>query len=549
MTQQNEHEDLGVEPVPVEEARNAVEAETVMALEALAETYADAVQTEAAPETEPVPQTDDTKTPESPEEEVLFIPPATARPENFARYTPPFSTEKLSYKFDAGQVLRLPGAGLETVTGVVADYLNTVADDDLDETWQEAMMGATEFYPRNDTFVKAIQRPQGDWAGYVPHEDLRLLASRPAIGKSAQGQALTGAAAMARMASYTSLGSIIQIPLWRSGFWVTIKAPSDGALMELERRLMMERMVFGRLTRGMTFSQSEVHIKSAIVDFLLDCVIETTLWSNDPSDIAEAMKLADINTLIWGGALAIYPNGYPYVQPCTASPGECAHVATGKVAIHRLLFVDNNALTDRQRGQMARRKAKITREDYEAYQEEFATKESSYYSYKNIGVRFRDPSYAQYRDAGYEWVAELEAATERAFGNRISANERDATINNAAKAVAMRQYSHWVERITFLKDNGDDDGFVEARKDINGQLEMLTGDSRRSSKFYEKVGQFIADNAVSVVGVPNYVCPSCRKRQPTTEGRFEEIIPIEVGQTFFTLLTQKGEARRKEESI
>ena len=285
------------------------------------------------------------------------------------------------------------------------------------------------------------------------------------------------------------------------------------------------------------------------MDFLLTCVVETTLWSDDPQDIAEALKLADINTLIWGGALAIYPNGYPYVQPCTAQPGNCAHQVRGKVALHRLLFVDNNMLTEKQRRHMARRKTRITKEEYAAYAEQFAVKESSKYEDDGLGIRFSDPSYAQYRESGFEWVAELEAATEQAFGNRISIRERDEHVNNMAKAVAMRQYSHWVQRITFLRENGEDDGFVESRKDINAQLEMLTGNPARAKEFFTRVDTYIAENAIAVIGIPNYVCPKCRARQTTAPGRFEEIIPIEVGQAFFTLITQRAVARKMEESI
>lgn len=487
---------------------------------------------------------------EAPAEEPLFIPPVSVNEKNFERYVQPFSVDKVSFKLSPGQILSLPGVNRSYVSNEIAEHLEqNVDDDDLNEDWQLTMMQAAELYPRADTFLKSLQRVDGDWASMVPHEDLKLTASRPSIGKSAQGQALTGAAAMARMAAYTSLGTVLQVPMWRSGFWITLKAPSDGALMELERRMMLERMVFGRLTRGMTYSQSEVHIKAALVDFLLSCVVETTLWSDDPQDIAEALKLADINTLIWGGALAIYPNGYPYVQPCTAQPAVCSHQVRGKVALHRLLFVDNNMLSEKQRRHMARRKTRITKDEYAAYAEEFAVKESSRYEDDGIGIRFCDPTYAQYRDSGFEWVAELEAATESAFGNRISIDERIAHVNNMAKAVAMRQYSHWVSRITFLRDNGEDDGYVESRKDINAQLEMMTGNAARAKEFFERVDTYIAENAVSVIGIPNYVCPKCRKRQPTAAGRFEEIIPIEVGQAFFTLTTQRAEARKAEESI
>lgn len=483
-------------------------------------------------------------------EEPLFIPPTSVDEKNFSRYVQPFSMEKVSFKLHEGQLLRLPGVNREFVSNEIAEHLQqNVDDDDLNEDWQLSMMEGAELYPRTDTFLHALQRPNADWAGMVDHEDLKLAASRPSIGKSAQGQALTGPAAMARMAAYTSLGTILQVPMWRSGFWITIKAPSDGALMELERRLMLERMVFGRLTRGMTYSQSEVHIKAALVDFLLTCVVETTLWSDDPQDIAEALKLADINTLIWGGALAIYPNGYPYVQPCTAQPGTCSHQVRGKVALHRLLFVDNNMLSEKQRRHMARRKTRITKEEYAAYAEAFAVKESSKYQDDGIGIRFCDPTYAQYRESGFEWVAELEAATESAFGNRISIVERDMHVNNMAKAVAMRQYSHWVSRITFLRENGEDDGYVESRKDINAQLEMLTGNPARSKEFFERVDAYISENAIAVIGIPNYVCPKCRGRQTTAPGRFEEIIPIEVGQAFFTLITQRAEARKTEDSI
>lgn len=415
------------------------------------------------------------------------------------------------------------------------------------QTWFEAVAQAVVTYPRLGGQLGAVNRPGADWRDHVDTGDRQLRTMTANLGENSGNALLTGVQAIAKATAFTSVGAVLTFKLPHSLIWLTVKAPNDGELLELERRISIERAIIGRNSQGRIFSQTDVIIKGMVLDLIFRSIIQSTYYTDDPAELRKAISQPDIEILIANYAAAIYPNGYPLVRPCLADPDHCHDLAKGRVSIVKMIRYDNNAFTHSQRMFLARRVTRANPAELKAALDEFPASQKRVAIYtrqirkggqdveQQIIFTFRTPSVAEYLESGYLWISELEAATDTAFGNKISITERDEHINNAAEAAALRQYSHWVESIQYRDEKGQDSGRVENVKDLYNTLERYSSDEKISDFFFEAVKEYIDSVTVAIVAIPSYDCPACKKEQPTATGKFNHLIPIDASEAFFTI--------------
>lgn len=439
--------------------------------------------------------------------------------------------------------LALPGANNATMQGPVAEQLNSLTEQEITELakepWSTVSAEASEVIAREFPDYDPYGRDGSNWNNQMAVEDRLVGIARPKLGKT-NNAPLTGVQAMAKALAYTGIGAILQIPLYHTGIWVTIKVPTNFELLELDRLLSLNKQTLGRVTRGKVFSQTDVYLKMSLVNFVLDHVVETTWTTIDRQELKKVIKLPDIDALIHGMATTLYPKGYNFSQPCVGDVKKCHYVATGVVRVDKLFWVDNSVFTDYQRKQIANRTAKIDAVKLEKYQEEFGVKNSAVFSIGDTHFKLTTPSISDFELAGASWISAIQNDTEQAFQQRLSADERDEHIYQAGQTTAMRQYSHWVERVTFRKDGGEDEGWVEGSDEIASLLGIWTSDTDTAEKFYGFINRFISDVTVACCGIPNFTCPSCKARQNNEEGgRFEYLIRVDAAAVFFTLYSHR----------
>lgn len=379
-------------------------------------------------------------------------------------------------------------------------------------------------------FVKSVERDGAKWRQHIDTQKGELGISTPRFAEN--GPKLTGQAANIRMRALLGRGSLISVPLVHSGFWITLRSPSDSALIALRSTLLNEKITLGRSTHGLVFSNVQSYSNSWLLDLALDHMYSTTLKDVKDEDLREMIQAPDLPLVFWGLACAIWPNGFNYVRPDLTQEGlEQKDYHSGLVDIQKMLWIDNSALTERQRSHMANRQPRsVTKDMIEIYRSEFPllSGRSIELADGQIKVNMSIPSADKYIRSGYRWISGLVDMIERTFtGNRSNEDARNSAILEQANATIMRQYGHWIESIEF-------EGKAQTDLDtLDMLIDTLAQDKNDRSKVFQAVADFIDDVTVAVIAIPE------ANGKEVGPKRFARLIPIDAVTTFFSLLMQR----------
>lgn len=409
--------------------------------------------------------------------------------------------------------------------------------------WRQAIALGQELMPRADIGLDALTREQSLWRQGVPAGEegsLVLGAGRPGFGESKGNAPLVGEEAMQFIQSMLGTGQIVRIPLWHSGIWLDLKAPTEAQLLELDRRIANEKIMLGRMTNGLAYSNMSIYHNSFLFNFALSMVFNCSVASYSTEILKEKILLPDLPQLLWGLLMTIYPNGYRYHRPCIADPSACTHVTEALLNIGKLNWTDVSALTPGQRDHMKRRTAKFTDAELSNYRSQHRFVSKGTVSVKDFGgnktvVELRVPTLTDYERSGFSWVEGIVAGTDQAFGSQFDTDQRNEYILEQARISSLRQYAHWIERITF---NGERS--IEDRATLESVIGQLTGDSEVFERLLEGVRVYINEATISQIALPSYKCPACQADQnDPEEKKHPHLIPLDVGAVFFTLLGQR----------
>lgn len=406
--------------------------------------------------------------------------------------------------------------------------------------WFTSVREGRELAMIGGAFLEALKRDGSEWTQSVTHEGQRILPGRPQLGASSDGQKLTGQRAVLKMQAALGIGSMIQVPLWHSGVWVSINAPSDGALLNLERRIGEEKINLGRMTNGLIYSHSSVYIVNHLMTLLLDNIYETSIKDFRSETLFDLIKVTDLPILVWGLACSIYPNGYDYKLPCVKHPDKCKHITEEKLNLGRLFFFDHKGVTLEQRKHMANRTKKYTAEEIQHYHTLGKGGDGRVVKINDdISFVLKVPTVKDYIRSGYTWIESIEKMVAEVLTGRPTDKDKDDFITQQSVVTLFRQYAHWVSRIIF-RDNET----VEDTETIEEVLSMLSSDQKLYDKFFDEVKKFIDDSTVAMIALPSYDCPACGTPMTPEESKHPHLIPLEVISVFFTLVHRRLDRTR-----
>jgi hypothetical protein len=152
-----------------------------------------------------------------------------------------------------------------------------------------------------------------------------------------------------------------------------------------------------------------------------------------------------------------------------------------------------------------------------------------------LHVTLKSPTVTQYVNEGHRWISGIVDKITTSINTTANDEERNLIIQRYAQATSMRQYAHWIESIEL------DSNVIDDRETIEMTLDVMSADDRVREKFIEAVVKYINDSTLAVVGIPTYDCPVCHTEQKenTINDAFVNIIPLDVIQLFFGLITQR----------
>lgn len=454
-------------------------------------------------------------------------------PQNVEVRKEPLGTDKHETSVD--HTLSLMNLTPDEFNALVEAYprLNALSGKEGQE-WLMSLSRGVDHMMNGGSLNDSLSRDGSKWRQSYNVEGDELGIARPRLQSKEGGSVLSGERALLRATNMLGMGATIQVPLWHSGIWVTLRAPSDGALLELDRRISNEKITLGRHTSGMLFSNTMIYTQSFVVNFILAHIQDATVRDNSPEALRRMIRCTDIPTLIWGLVCTIYPNGYPFSQPCTVDPSKCLHVVKTTLSISKLSWTDNTALSEEQRRHMQKRNTKHTEEQIMAYQERhrFGNTETKTIT-DDLRVVLEVPSIERYQEAGFAWVDGIAKMVEDSFGVSLKGEERDAYILDQGRLTALRQYSHWISRV----EMGDDS--VEDRETIEALMGTFSSEDSVSTPIFEEVGKYIDRSTISLIGLPKYNCPECGGKVGDHDETHRHILPLDMVTIFFTLLDQR----------
>jgi hypothetical protein len=456
------------------------------------------------------------------------------KPNNNATYSVPYAKALETEWDDLATIIALPA---DTAARTM-NYGQTVDNPQLaegpeGEAWTDAIGTGHGHGSFHDNMLPAAQREGADFQQKIIHGGRPLSIAQPRIADD-EGPLLTGKRGMLRINALLGRGAIIQVPLWHSGFWLTLQMPEELELLDTFDRIIGNKISFGRQSNGLAFANHAVIDNGAVVDLAMRCLYETTLKDvNSETELRALIKAPDIHLIAWGLAVAMYPRGFQFERSILDPKGMSTTVVRETLNVGALLWTDRSSLDEWQITHMAKRATgSMTKEMVKSYTDRFVRGAAKPVMLSDkLGLTLRVPSIDEYLTAGQVWIDELTAAINESLTQELSAKQRSEKILDRARATSMRQYVHWIESI----DIPEQEKKMVAREDIADTVSNLSSDNAIRNKYYELMREYINGSTIAMIGVPQ-VHPD---EKDQVLPRFENIIPLDPISVFFSLLSQK----------
>lgn len=450
-----------------------------------------------------------------------------------------------SVSLDHGDRIALP-ANFDKETRRSLDNLPNVniVDNPASRRWAHVVTEGLTMETESEMFVPSLENKDAEFRQQIVHNQIPLLAQAPKF-KAIENENIKGERAVIRMITHLGLGTLFQVPLWHSGFWVTFKPATESEILELNRLMISDKIQFGRRSYGLAFANTTSYTVDRLTDFALAHVYDTTAKPDDIAieNLRHHISTQDIPSLLWGFLCTMYPRGFRYQRACTTDPSKCNHVAEETLNLTKLQWTNGLALTDWQKTHMSSRQPKSKDlASINRYKEELSNIQKTKVGINTetdtaIYFTLKTPTLVQHIEAGHRWIGDIVATVDRALGTDAKDEERNGVITRHGQASAMRQYSHWVDTIEYSSNVVDD------LETIEKLLDQFSADDVVRQSFIQHVIDYINKSMISVIGIPVFNCPKCGSAQ---EGSlklpaYTNIIPLDVIQVFFDLHTQRLE--------
>lgn len=448
-----------------------------------------------------------------------------------------------SVKLKDADTIVMPSAFPDETTKVLQNMPNiNLADNDKSKKWADTVSEGLELGTFREVLKDSLYQENEQYRQHNEINNISLEAQTPKY-KPVENQNLSGERAVLRMISHLGLGSLFQVPLWHSGFWITFKPPTESEIIELNRSIMADKVTFGRYAYGLLHSNTTVFTINKLIDFALSHVYDTTIKPESFSldKLKDIISSQDIHSLLWGFICTMYPQGFNYSRACIADPEKCNFIIEETINVTKLQWTSISSLTEWQKNHMSGRQPKTKDlETIKRYKDELNKIQDKKITInkdtdKEISITIKSSNITDYVESGYRWINDIVNIVDKTLGQDASIKEKNSLITRYGQAAAMRQYIHWIKSLEYSTNIIDDKETIELL------ISTLSSDNVIYEEFIKAVVEYINTSTISIIGIPVFDCPSCGKVQENKLDlpNFTNIIPIDVVTVFFGLLFQK----------
>lgn len=507
---------------------------------------------------------------------------ATEPPVETAPYVSPFSEIPKDYKHHH-RTLNVPNEYYPDT--VISDVIDTKTDeiknfqpgDKAVESFLLALdnlkeIVANSFFGNN--FAEYFKNNEREWTQKVVGDKGKSIrVSNPAFSLPKTGGELDGLNAVRFLTSVTGVGHVIRIPLFHSGFVITIDAFKERRLLDLHQAIIRQNMDIGTYTKGLMYTADDVLMMKTIVEFILEHVIETSIKNWTPEMLSKLILVDDIPTILAGALSSIYPKGYPVFHQCINTiKGTCTYSADAKrtedlgdydpdslLDFRKVVLVDNRRLTIEDRIHMTPVTPTHTQEEVLKYQKRVNhlskyEKGISIYSNDRISVslNMKIANLETYFQVGMEWCTRVSEMVDRIMATDSTEgvdkrNElRNNLLNQYGSTVGLLRQTSWIDFLRIIEkseDGNDIERLIVDPRTINNSLEVFGSIDGFEDQYNKAIQEFREDSLFVFTGIANFECPICHSGQTDPNSKYPSLIPINMSTYFFILTVWRTRTR------
>lgn len=384
----------------------------------------------------------------------------------------------------------------------------------------------------------------GDWRQDVTYNGYVMRMDIPRIEPRTTGEKLTGTAASNHISMLIGGGKYIRIPLFASGFWITLSTPTNNELLNLNIKLLEKKDQVGRDTAGAIFSNRQALVTEDIYEFIQKHIYECSIRNWADTDLATHIKTTDWYALVHAMSCAVFPEGYKYAIPCVYKPTDCNYVEELILNLGKMIWTDGNKVSTAQRKFMYEALSKpSTIKEIESYQTDMATANDNIVEINdNVKIALRVSSVRDLITSGNNWIRDVTTILDKLAFRDTSDEQRQYLLRSHMVINSIREYSHYVERFITTVDtaDGEKNFYIEEVADIESNIEKIAADNELVEIFTAGIGKFIERNIVTLVATPNFVCPQCQKPQQSDEATNHPLlVSFDALMVFTTLMARR----------
>lgn len=396
----------------------------------------------------------------------------------------------------------------------VAGNIATSSLRGTDTTWREAVNTSTveqiTYGGTKQTIDLEEAFTKGKWAQQVEHAGNTLRMGKPKPDNHSKNEVISGSAAVSRIQVLTGVGNFIRIPLWASGIWITIKAPTMSELLNLNIKLNQTKEEAGRETYGAIFSNRQALLIQDVTAFIIDHIHECSILNWTDLNLFEYIKAIDLFPLINAQAASIYIDGYPHELPCIQDPKNCNNVTKVNLNLGKMLWTDGSKITTEAREFMLRtQRNQTSKEEVIAYQENIVAAQKEYFDVEAVNGTIRIcltlSSAEDYISASSRWIEEIHEIINEAVLQNSEGKSRQALVRSHMYMARLREYSHYIDRI-ILDPGTDTEQSIIDRNSIESTLTALSDNLEMIDQIITKIGLYVSQSPFTIVAIPNFKC-------------------------------------------
>lgn len=409
-------------------------------------------------------------------------------------------------------------------------------ESDLRDEWLQAVTNARQLLNHEKSSPQDnVNDPKRRWDKRVAYTDENGkqidITTKP---RAVSTNTLSTASVVMLINEAESTGITLSIPLYASGFHVTVAPPTLADFVSMSSLARQAQYDAFSATWGMRFTNSIATKTEVFVRSILRHVVSTSLEMTGPKEdqLLKAIHPYDIPHLLAGYAATFLPDGFEYERGCMANPGTCSQVAKGRLNVRDMMLVDKTALSSAQLTHLAKTAAKSHSHDsLRTYRNGFNRVERVAIT-PHVDATIGDINLMDYFSATSETIALVESFV-REMGP-ASESTRSAEITRFIESTDILKHVHWIKAL-HVKRNGTE-VLLSQPEHIRSALQALASNEKAAEQLDKAVNDYHNRHIFSHVGVSGYRCESCGGyNSGDISQRLFNLIPVEALR-FFSLL-------------